>query len=210
MNDAIIRPAQSDSAEDAHAFARFAEMAGDDLYTQMLGGKAKAILARMFAHPGNINSFQHVRFVMVDDQIAGMLSAYTGAQSKAQRRRTSWLFLRYGTWRMLRLTFYAILMSRVFDFMDKVEDDAYYLQMVAVASRFRGRGLSKHILAEAENAAHQTGCDSLALDVDIHNEIAIAAYQSYGFHIAASSPVLKFGDDEFAVHRMVMPLSSSS
>jgi ribosomal protein S18 acetylase RimI-like enzyme len=206
MDNIIIRPAVAQSAGDAQAFSEFAEMAAGGLFTQMLGGKARSILAKMFGQTANDYSFEYTRFITVDDQIAGMISGYINKQKKTNQQRTHWLFLRYGTWRIVRLWAVAFMSRQVFDFMDQIEEDAYYIQMVGLYSQFRGRGLSKVLLTDAENTARQMGCASLALDVDIHNNIAIAAYQSYGFHIAASSPLVKSGKDEFAVHRMMKTL----
>ena len=210
MNNVTMRPAGSDIASDAQAFAEFAEMASDGLFTRLMGGRAETILAKMFAHPANDNSYQYTRFIMVGDQFAGMINAFTGAQKKANRRQVGWLYLRYCTWRMPRLFAVGMKFRRILEFMDRVSDDAYYIQMVGVYPQFRGRGLSRLILADAEQAAHQAGCVSLALDVDIHNEIAIAAYTSYGFHISASSPVVQSGQDEVSVHRMVKTLPTKS
>ena len=50
-----------------------------------------------------------------------------------------------------------------------------------VAQEYRGRGVSKRLLAKAEEAARETGCCKLTLEVLQGNTIAQAAYRSYGF-----------------------------
>lgn len=50
-----------------------------------------------------------------------------------------------------------------------------------VASAFRGRGLSKLLLAEAVRRVRAAGADRLSLEVRTDNDRAIAAYRSQGF-----------------------------
>ncbi len=52
---------------------------------------------------------------------------------------------------------------------------------MAVAEKFRGRGLSQKILAKAEELAVARGCCKLTLEVLEGNHVAQGAYRSYGF-----------------------------
>jgi GNAT superfamily N-acetyltransferase len=52
---------------------------------------------------------------------------------------------------------------------------------MVVASKFRGRGLSRKILAKIEETAKNRGCCKLTLEVLEGNNIAQNAYQSFGF-----------------------------
>ena len=49
-----------------------------------------------------------------------------------------------------------------------------------VAAKYRGRGLSKRLLAKAEDMARQMGCCKLTLEVLEGNSIAQAAYKRCG------------------------------
>lgn len=59
---------------------------------------------------------------------------------------------------------------------------------VVVARPYRGRGLSKKLLAAAEALAIERGCCKLTLEVLEGNEIARAAYTSFGFHAYQLDP----------------------
>ena len=50
-----------------------------------------------------------------------------------------------------------------------------------VAAKFRGRGLSRRLLARAEDAARARGCCKLTLEVLEGNVVAQNAYRSFGF-----------------------------
>jgi ribosomal protein S18 acetylase RimI-like enzyme len=50
-----------------------------------------------------------------------------------------------------------------------------------VAPEYRGRGISKRLLARAEEMAKNLGCCKLTLEVLEGNKIAQAAYMAYGF-----------------------------
>jgi GNAT superfamily N-acetyltransferase len=59
---------------------------------------------------------------------------------------------------------------------------------VVVLQQFRGRGLSKQLLAEAEKIALEQGCCKLTLEVLQGNHIAQAAYTAFGFSGYELSP----------------------
>ncbi len=52
---------------------------------------------------------------------------------------------------------------------------------IVVASKFRGRGLSKRILARIEALAVELGCCKLTLEVLEGNKVAQSAYKAFGF-----------------------------
>ena len=52
---------------------------------------------------------------------------------------------------------------------------------IAVSPRYRGRGLSKRLLAKAEEIAVRNGCCKLTLEVLEGNAVAQAAYRACGY-----------------------------
>ena len=52
---------------------------------------------------------------------------------------------------------------------------------IVVAREYRGRGISKKLLAKAEEIATNLGCCKLTLEVLEGNKVAQAAYRAYGF-----------------------------
>jgi ribosomal protein S18 acetylase RimI-like enzyme len=52
---------------------------------------------------------------------------------------------------------------------------------LAVDPEFRGRGIGKMLLGEAEKTARDLGCCKLTLEVLEFNEVAVRTYKSFGF-----------------------------
>jgi ribosomal protein S18 acetylase RimI-like enzyme len=52
---------------------------------------------------------------------------------------------------------------------------------IVVAREYRGRGISRKLLAKAEEIATNLGCCKLTLEVLEGNKVAQAAYRAYGF-----------------------------
>ena len=52
---------------------------------------------------------------------------------------------------------------------------------IVVAKEYRGRGISRKLLAKAEEIATGLGCCKLTLEVLEGNKVAQAVYKSYGF-----------------------------
>lgn len=55
------------------------------------------------------------------------------------------------------------------------------LHDVVVSRRFRGRGIGRLLLAEAERIARERGCCKITLEVLEGNQVARAAYEKAGF-----------------------------
>ncbi|MDH4275735.1 MAG: GNAT family N-acetyltransferase [Gammaproteobacteria bacterium] len=61
---------------------------------------------------------------------------------------------------------------------------------VVVAAEYRGRGISKRLLASVEETAVSLGCCKLTLEVLEGNRIAQAAYKAYGFEGYELNPLM--------------------
>jgi len=64
------------------------------------------------------------------------------------------------------------------------------LHDVVVATKYRGLGISKKMLARAEAIAHELGCCKLTLEVLEGNAIAQSLYQSCGYEGYALDPTM--------------------
>jgi ribosomal protein S18 acetylase RimI-like enzyme len=64
------------------------------------------------------------------------------------------------------------------------------LHDVVVAEKFRGLGISKHLLAKAEEIAARTGCCKVTLEVLEGNHIARSLYEKQGYSGYALDPAL--------------------
>ena len=200
-------PATS-TAADAQAFYDLAQMAADDLFTHLLGGRAPHTLGSMFQRDDNELSHSMSRFLLDQGEIAGLLHSYPAAWAQARSQRTLWLYLRYAGWQSLRFMAVAVLLRDVFGFLgENLAPDDFYIAFLAVHPQYRGRGHSKTLLAEAHRLALARSCSRLVLDVDESNTIARAAYAGAGFKQIDQSPLARIGDDSFRVLRLAKPVA---
>lgn len=191
----------------ARHFARLAQIASDEFFSELLGKKANAVLESMFMQTNNDSSYSHTRFLLADDEIAGMLTAYTAAEARSQSRRTMWLMLRYAGWRFIRLLAISILYSDILDFLGgNLEAGDFYIAMVAIYPPYRGRGYSKTILNDAARLAAERGSSRLTLDVDERNAVAIAAYRRAGFEQIGESKKIQHQGERWGLLRLAKPL----
>lgn len=60
-------------------------------------------------------------------------------------------------------------------------DDEYYIDNLAVAETYRGKGLSKLLIAEAEKECVTKGYKKISILADLHNEKAFNIYKKLGY-----------------------------
>ena len=133
-------------------------------------------------------SHRHTRFLLAEGEIAGMLHGFPArAVRDAQSGRSLWLMLRHARFEVLRLIIAAVVLRDILDFIGQDLDSGdFYISILAIDPPYRGRNLSKALLAEAERLAVEQNCVRLALDVDERNAVARAAYQRAGFDRSAN------------------------
>ena len=61
--------------------------------------------------------------------------------------------------------------------------DLARLYSIAVAARYRKRGIGRQLLAAAEKAARRRGCRAMRLEVHEHNTHAIGRYERSGYRL---------------------------
>ena len=199
-------PAQA-TPDHARHFARLAQIASDDLYLELFGKKANAVLESMFMQVNNDNSYSYTWFLPADDGIAGMLTAYTAAEARSHAGRTIWLMLRYAGRQFPRFLAVSIRFSGILDFVgSRLEADDFYISMLAIYQPYRGRGYSKAILNHAGRLARERGSSRLALDVDERNHIAIAAYHRVGFEQIDESRKIHHQGEPWGLLRLAKPV----
>ena len=195
------------TVEDAAHFVKLAQMAGDNIFSEMLGSRAEPALRAMFARDDNDYSFRHATFLALDDQVAGLLQGF--AAREARGSRTTWLTLRYAAWQLPRLLIVGSLMSDLLDFIaSDLAGDDFYIQFVAVYPAFRGRGLSRVLLNKAAELALEHRCARLALDVDSRNRVAIGAYHKAGFIQIAESKTISHAGENISLLRLAKSLAN--
>ncbi|MCY4247431.1 MAG: GNAT family N-acetyltransferase [Chloroflexi bacterium] len=196
------------TAEHAAHFAQLAQIAGDQLFSQLFGSRATPLLQGMFLREDNEFSCYHCAFIRHEGEIAGMIHAYSATTSDTYQLRGFLLMLRLAGWELPRFLLMLALMRQLLGFLgQRLSPGDYYIAFVALYPAFRGRGLSKALLAHAEESALRGGCSRLALDVAADNAIAISAYQRVGFAQVAASPILKHNGKELQMLRLAKDLS---
>ena len=60
-------------------------------------------------------------------------------------------------------------------------DDEYYIDNLAVSTEFRGKGLSKILIAAAEKKGIEDGYEKISIIAEIHNEKAFNIYKHLGY-----------------------------
>lgn len=203
----MLIKAQATTEHAAH-FAQLAQIAGDELFSQLFGGRAIALLQDMFLRDDNEFSSRHCAFIRQDGETAGMIHAHSAATSHANELRGFLLMLRLAGWELPRFLLMLVMLRQLLGFAGQgLATDDYYITFVALYPAFRGRGLSKPLLAHAEESALREGCSRLTLDVDADNTIAISAYQRVGFEQIDASPIMKHDGKALQLLRLAKDLN---
>ena len=193
---------------DARHFADLAQIAGDELYSQLFGKRATPLLQSMFLRENNEYSCRHCTFIRHEHETVGMIHAQSADTLRANELRSFLLMMLLAGWELPRFLLMLLMMRQLLGFAgQKLAPGDYYITFVALYPAFRGRGLSKPLLAHAEESALREGCTRLTLDVAADNTIAIAAYQRVGFAQIDASPKMKDGDKELQMLRLARDLS---
>ena len=194
--------------EDARHFADLAQIAADQLFTELVGSRANALLRGMYLRADNENSHRHCMFIRVDGEVAGMIHAQSAMSMQAHRTRSFLLMLWLAGRGLPRFLLMMLLLGELLSFAgENLEDGDFYITFVALYPQFRGRGLSKALLRHAEDSARRDDCKRLALDVDAKNAVAIGAYERVGFRRIAASAVKELGGETVQLLRMAKDLS---
>jgi len=191
------------TSDHAHHFANLAQIASDNLYIHLLGGRANEILASLFCEPTNDNSYQFTHFLQDGTDIAGMVNGWTADAKQTNDRHNSTLMRRYAGWRYLQYLAVGIYLSEITEFIGtNLHDGDYYIQMVAIYPQYRGQGHSKTLLKHIHDVALSHGCRRLVLDVDERNSVAIGAYHKVGFTVIDQSKKISDDGDRWGMYRM--------
>lgn len=195
-------------SEDAACFAELGNMASHDLIADLFGRNYQKVMASMFLRDDNLFGCAFSHFATIDGQIAGLLYALSQEQKAALDNKTALIMLRSLGLMFLRTVWVQSRVQPLFSFMDALPSHAYYIQCVAVYPGFRGHGISKRLLEEADKLARQAHCKTLELDTETTNTVAIYAYKKHGMEITASSPTIysRIQKREICLYRMVKTL----
>ncbi len=198
-----IRPAEP-TATDAAAFAELANMASHDILADIAGPDVEQALISMFLGDDTLYRSCQVWVVDVDDEVAGMLCAFTGRQKADLTEETDRQLLARPGARSAAAVRVQNQLQPISEFIDAVPIGAFYVQFVAVQPHARGNGYAGRLMALAEDLARETGSTTLELDVETDNAAALRAYLGQGLEIARTSPEVPHDAQgrTLALHRM--------
>lgn len=188
---------------EAKAFADLGNMASGGLFAHMLGAVSAQLMQRMYMQPENEMSHQQTHCAYADGGIAGMCNGYSPAQKQQIISRTNRMMVQYAGWHVARMVWTGIQLRHIFNFVQQLPDDTFYIQILATYPQFRGLGIGRQLLTHAEAQAAAHNCHTLALDVDIANTNAIRVYEYTGFTVADRSPVKTLYGRPLGMQRMV-------
>lgn len=175
-------------------------------YFPVLFGKStKTILQGLFCKPANLFSFQYVRFAEYDGEKAGMILGYDWKNKKKDNLRTGfWLFRKTGIRifsKFLRLIKFSATVGRLLS-------GEYYVSNIAVYPEFRGMGLGKRLIFEAEQEAKKSGAERMILDVEKDNIRAVAFYKKMGYEKIKEFSIPLMEDSILQFYRMMKEINS--
>lgn len=67
-----------------------------------------------------------------------------------------------------------------------------YIELIAVSSLERGKGIGSQLMQQAARAAQEAGCRFLRLNTQYHNQQAMLFYKKEGFHIEGENYIFHF------------------
>ena len=189
--------------DDADDFAALMSLSAPTLLPAVYGPNVRALLRSLFRHKGNLYSFEHSRFAVVEGRPAGLLLSY---DSKMERREEFWtgvLLARYLNVRLLSQVSAIMSTQSALGHME----EGYYASNLAVFPEHQGRGLGTNLLAEAEAEARQLGCGRAVLDVEEENENARRLYERLGYSAYGQPKTIAAGGKTHRLLRMHKPIS---
>jgi len=138
------------------------------LYTgEASSEKAAPILAQFYAEPGNRFSQQLIKVVELDGQIAGMILCYSGGDAPTLYAPVE--------------QFRSRALQQDVKHPLEAEPNEYYIDALAVAPQYRGKGLAAQLMQQAEQDALAAGINQIALLVDVDNTRAKHVYLRQGY-----------------------------
>ncbi|WP_258084883.1 GNAT family N-acetyltransferase [Thermococcus thermotolerans] len=156
------------------------KISAPEYFPALLGPKFRKVFERLFIEKANLFSHEHVIFAVYGDQVAGMLLSYDWKAKEREEKRTGWLMLKVLGHDFLKRLPAFIRATRG---SGRLENGDYYVSNIAVYPDFRGKGIGKALMLEAERLALKCGAERIVLDVEQGNEEAIAFYRRLGYSV---------------------------
>jgi ribosomal protein S18 acetylase RimI-like enzyme len=203
-----VRPARPER-DDLLAFARYYNMASEDMVKHIFGDAFEAIVEADFHHPQGLHGYRNVQIAVVDGIAAGAINTFAYDQMVARGDEHMEAIMRAAGPLAGEVMANMGAVKPLLMFMHHLPAGSAYVHCVGVDSRFRRRGIARTLLQAADAFARDQGCRALELDVTIDNDGAIRAYEQHGMAVTATSPEVwvPWLGRNIQAYRMVKPLA---
>ena len=172
---------QPRSAAHSQDFSELCLISGPEFMPALFGGTHQRVARNLHRYRGNMFSYQHTRFAMVDGKVAGLMQCYDWVANRQEQLKTTLLIARY-----MRSRFIARMRPLQWSgqVLGRMDDGTFYISNMAVYPDYRGQGLCTALLQRAEEEARGSQATSIALDAETDNEYAIRQYRRFGMNAA--------------------------
>lgn len=143
------------------------------------------VIKNLIRAGNNFLGHEHINVALSDGDIAGLVVGYTGrGHSELRTLLRLLLSLRLG-----ELASYFTVVSKMVhgEYTPDIAPDEYYVSLIVVDERMRGRGVGSFLMNHAIESAKAEGCSGVLLDVDRWNDAAKALYGKFGFEPSGRS-----------------------
>ncbi len=165
--------------------------------------KIENALQHFFSDCCNLFSYKHVLAAEYNGEVAGMILGYSFTEKEKGNLRTGFLMFKDLGWIMLKKFRILLKFNGSVGTLGKGE---FYISNVAVYKRFRGLGIGKTLMNEAERRAKMLGAKYVVLDVEAENNVAINLYKKLGYRAVKSATILLTKNRILRFLRMKKPL----
>ena len=207
MSKILLRSA---TVDDAGASTQLIYMTMGSMADYLLGGddatEAKNTISRLFRRKKNRYSFEYTDLAIIDGEVAGLLLSYAGKVMKSLNfPMVESMFSVNKVPETIRFFYRSLPLMTI----KEVEEDEYFINNVAVFSKFQGHGVGTFLMSLAEKRTHESGLSKCALTVGTENGRAVRLYEHLGYQIADTVVVkrLKKHIGFSGLYRMVKSLA---
>jgi ribosomal protein S18 acetylase RimI-like enzyme len=157
-------------------------------FDYLFGDAALTVLQHMWVAPGGFLSHKYAQVLREEDGLSGIMFACHAAEKAA--REAEW------NAELKKLSSFNLdaLLSKQYDLYNLfpvVPENAWYLNLLAVAPHRRGQGLGKRFLSILFEQVKNGGDTMLCVDVDTANQGAINFYRNAGFVAEVKTEVMR-------------------
>jgi ribosomal protein S18 acetylase RimI-like enzyme len=172
----LVRPATTGDRADGLLYE-----SARPYYDAFAGGeaRARAVLAALWPRPGHAASFDVCTVAEAGGDVVGVMAGFPSADADLLSQRFLGLAVRrIPPWRWPGVMRHLQAGARL---SPHPPPDTFYVDALAVAERWRRRGVARALLDEAAARAAAGSLDGIALDTGLENAPARALYQRAGF-----------------------------